>query len=139
MAETTTFVLTELEIEAVIRALENSACNSGDFKAMVQFFNDPQLAKAGKAVLGRLRGSAQQRTRRDRVSGSTDVQREMIEPKVLDDMRAQISKANADARYAEERALELRQAIGTALNHLYEGRAIEARQTLQAVRREDWT
>ena len=135
MTETTTIALSELEIDAVIRALENSGCNSGDFKVMVQFFNDPQLAKAGKAVLGRLRASAQRRTRRERVSGSTDVQRELIKPDVLDELRSQMTKANADARFAEERLLELRQAIRLALDHLYDGRHTEATQELQTVMR----
>ena len=105
--------------------------NSGDFKTMIENFNDPQIAKAGKAVLGRLRGHAQQRTRRERVSGTTDVQREMIQPAVLDEMRAQISKANGDARFHAERHAELRNAISDALTLHYQGRGDEGWRLLK--------
>jgi hypothetical protein len=59
MAEATTLVLSELEIEAAIGALANCGANSsGNYHTLIEHFRDPQLANAAKAALGRLRGSA---------------------------------------------------------------------------------
>jgi hypothetical protein len=63
MAKEYGFTFTVTQIEALIKALEESGINSGSYQSALERFRDPQLVAAAKSAHGLLRGAGQRQAK----------------------------------------------------------------------------
>lgn len=114
MAEEITISVSIKQMDALVKALEHSGVNSGEWRIMMECYRDPELVKAAKSVRGLLKGRSQRASSRNVVSSSTDLTRALQKPDLVDelqrDKRVLIGELKEQMRRLRDVAGLLRQA-----------------------------
>jgi len=93
MAEEFEFLFTNVQIEALARALENCGVNSGSSAAGLEYFRDPQLVTAARSAYSRLKAKGQ---RQARSKGRPEVIRELTKDSAVADLQKAYRQMKGD-------------------------------------------
>ena len=123
------FSLTIVQMEAVVKALENSGINSGDTQTMLACYGNWDHIKAAKSIRGVFRGKSQKAMSRAVLSASDEI-RAIQKPDAIEELRQETRSLRNEVRQQHGLRKVACDHLEIAKSHLEAGRYKEAERVI---------
>jgi hypothetical protein len=129
MSEEYQFSLTMVQMEAIVKALENSGINSGDTQSMLACYGNWDHIRAAKSVRGVFRGKSQKAMSRAVLSASDEI-RAIQKPDAIEELREENRRLRSEVRQQHGLRKVACDYLETAKSHLEAGSYKEAERAI---------